>query len=57
MKEKTYTLKEIHDKYLPNLPPTSWACPKCGRCYPIYVRECPHCQPKVTPNGKWECER
>jgi len=32
-----------------------WECPKCGRCYPIWITECPHCKPKPkTVKIKWE---
>ena len=32
-----------------------WECPKCGRCYPIWVGKCSHCKPKAkTIEVKWE---
>ena len=34
----------------------SWECIKCGRVYPFWVFECPHCQPKSKKIGetKWK---
>ena len=34
----------------------SWVCVKCGRVYPLWVFECPHCQPKLNKIGetKWK---